>query len=91
MPSAITVTFVLLLLLAVSVELFHPSSMPDSVNKPWVVGSCVLTTTPQCVTKYATTWYRFVKSHHDDEEAELFPKVEEVRSAASRRCLRGLG
>jgi hemerythrin-like domain-containing protein len=27
---------------------------------------------------YALTWYRFVKSHHDDEEAELFPKVEEV-------------
>lgn len=24
---------------------------------------------------YALTWYRFVKSHHDDEEAELFPKV----------------
>lgn len=23
-------------------------------------------------------WLRFVKSHHDDEEAELFPKVEEV-------------
>jgi hemerythrin-like domain-containing protein len=27
---------------------------------------------------YARTWYRFVKSHHDDEEAELFPKVEDV-------------
>jgi hemerythrin-like domain-containing protein len=27
---------------------------------------------------YALAWYRFVKSHHDDEEAELFPKVEEV-------------
>ena len=27
---------------------------------------------------YALTWYRFVKSHHDDEELELFPKVEEV-------------
>ncbi|KAH7092133.1 hypothetical protein FB567DRAFT_516565 [Paraphoma chrysanthemicola] len=27
---------------------------------------------------YALTWYRFVKSHHDDEEAELFPKVEEI-------------
>ncbi|KAF2628484.1 hypothetical protein BU25DRAFT_430792 [Macroventuria anomochaeta] len=27
---------------------------------------------------YALTWYRFVKSHHDDEEAELFPKVAEV-------------
>ncbi|KAF2127001.1 hypothetical protein P153DRAFT_388323 [Dothidotthia symphoricarpi CBS 119687] len=27
---------------------------------------------------YAMTWYVFVKSHHDDEEAELFPKVEEV-------------
>jgi hypothetical protein len=27
---------------------------------------------------YAQTWYRFVKSHHDDEEAELFPKVEEI-------------
>jgi hemerythrin-like domain-containing protein len=27
---------------------------------------------------YALTWYRFVKSHHDDEELELFPKVEQV-------------
>lgn len=27
---------------------------------------------------YALTWYRFVKSHHDDEENELFPKVTEV-------------
>lgn len=27
---------------------------------------------------YALTWFRFVKSHHDDEEAELFPKVAEV-------------
>lgn len=27
---------------------------------------------------YSLTWYRFVKSHHDDEEAELFPKVEHV-------------
>jgi hypothetical protein len=27
---------------------------------------------------YTLAWYRFVKSHHDDEEAELFPRVEEV-------------
>ncbi|ENI09232.1 hypothetical protein COCC4DRAFT_159721 [Bipolaris maydis ATCC 48331] len=27
---------------------------------------------------YALTWFRFVKSHHDDEEAELFPAVEQV-------------
>lgn len=27
---------------------------------------------------YALTWYKFVKSHHDDEEASLFTKVEEV-------------
>jgi hemerythrin-like domain-containing protein len=27
---------------------------------------------------YAQTWFRFLKSHHDDEELELFPKVEEV-------------
>lgn len=27
---------------------------------------------------YAQAWFRFVKSHHDDEEQELFPKVEEV-------------
>jgi hypothetical protein len=27
---------------------------------------------------YALTWYRFVKSHHDDEEAGLFPKVAEL-------------
>lgn len=25
---------------------------------------------------YAQTWYRFVVSHHDDEEANLFDKVE---------------
>ncbi|KAF9692736.1 hypothetical protein EKO04_009100 [Ascochyta lentis] len=27
---------------------------------------------------YAVTWFRFVKSHHDDEEGGLFPKVAEV-------------
>ena len=27
---------------------------------------------------YALAWYKFVKSHHDDEEAELFPKVADV-------------
>ncbi|KAF2643218.1 hypothetical protein P280DRAFT_467284 [Massarina eburnea CBS 473.64] len=27
---------------------------------------------------YAQSWFRFVKSHHDDEELELFPKMEEV-------------
>jgi hemerythrin-like domain-containing protein len=27
---------------------------------------------------YALTWYRFVKSHHDSEELELFPAVEDV-------------
>jgi hypothetical protein len=27
---------------------------------------------------YALTWFRFVKSHHDSEENELFPKVEDV-------------
>ena len=27
---------------------------------------------------YAQTWFRFVQSHHDDEEQELFPQVEEV-------------
>jgi hypothetical protein len=51
MPSATTVTFVLLLLLAVSIELFRPSSMTDSVNKPWADGPCTLITTPQYATK----------------------------------------
>ena len=27
---------------------------------------------------YSLTWVRFVKSHHDDEETELFPAVEQV-------------
>jgi hypothetical protein len=27
---------------------------------------------------YALTWFRFVKSHHDSEEFELFPKVEDM-------------
>ncbi|KAG9602720.1 hypothetical protein KCU77_g2435, partial [Aureobasidium melanogenum] len=27
---------------------------------------------------YSLTWYRFVKSHHDDEEGELFPKVDDI-------------
>ncbi|KAL7625968.1 hypothetical protein AAE478_002737 [Parahypoxylon ruwenzoriense] len=27
---------------------------------------------------YCRTWFRFVKTHHDDEEAVLFPKVAEV-------------
>lgn len=27
---------------------------------------------------YCLTWYKFVKSHHDDEEETLFTKVEEL-------------
>jgi len=27
---------------------------------------------------YSLTWFKFVKSHHDDEEATLFTKVEEL-------------
>lgn len=27
---------------------------------------------------YCLTWFRFVKSHHDDEEDNLFPKVQEL-------------
>lgn len=27
---------------------------------------------------YSLTWVKFVQKHHDDEEAELFPKVEEL-------------
>jgi hemerythrin superfamily protein len=27
---------------------------------------------------YCSTWYKFVKTHADDEEASLFPKVEEL-------------
>ncbi|KAI1326590.1 hypothetical protein F5Y16DRAFT_374707 [Xylariaceae sp. FL0255] len=27
---------------------------------------------------YSLTWHKFVKSHHDDEEVSLFPKVEDV-------------
>ncbi|KAH9992022.1 hypothetical protein F4779DRAFT_609443 [Xylariaceae sp. FL0662B] len=27
---------------------------------------------------YSLTWFKFVKTHHDDEEETLFPKVEEV-------------
>lgn len=27
---------------------------------------------------YSQTWFRFVKSHHDDEEDNLFPKVQEL-------------
>ncbi|KAF2089649.1 hypothetical protein K490DRAFT_72358 [Saccharata proteae CBS 121410] len=30
---------------------------------------------------YSLAWYKFVKSHHDDEELELFPKVEDVLGA----------
>ncbi|KAF1945968.1 hypothetical protein EJ02DRAFT_441495 [Clathrospora elynae] len=121
MPSVTTITFFLLLLLAVSVELFRPSLMTASSKKSWADSPCALVTTPQYATKkddiftigathmahihnailrgynsihlqaphikdadkpafvgYAMTWYRFVKSHHDDEEAELFPKVEDV-------------
>jgi hypothetical protein len=51
MPSITTVTFVLLLLLAVSIELFRPSSMTNSINKPWADGPCALITTPEYATK----------------------------------------
>lgn len=27
---------------------------------------------------YCLTWYKFVKSHHDDEEENLFTKIEDV-------------
>ena len=27
---------------------------------------------------YCLTWFKFVKSHHDDEEATLFTKIEEL-------------
>lgn len=27
---------------------------------------------------YCLAWVKFVKSHHDDEEATLFPKIEEL-------------
>lgn len=27
---------------------------------------------------YCLTWYKFVKSHHDDEEESLFTKVEDL-------------
>jgi hemerythrin-like domain-containing protein len=27
---------------------------------------------------YAQAWFRFVKTHHDDEEKELFPAVEAI-------------
>jgi hypothetical protein len=27
---------------------------------------------------YALTWFKFVKSHHDDEEENLFTKIEEL-------------
>lgn len=27
---------------------------------------------------YSLTWYKFVKSHHDDEEANLFSKIEDL-------------
>lgn len=31
-----------------------------------------------CFVGYAAAWWKFVKSHHDDEEGELFAKVEEI-------------
>jgi hypothetical protein len=27
---------------------------------------------------YSLTWYKFVKSHHDDEEVNLFNKIEDL-------------
>lgn len=30
---------------------------------------------------YCLTWFKFVKSHHDDEEQTLFPKVEALLDA----------
>lgn len=27
---------------------------------------------------YSLTWYKFVKSHHDDEEVNLFSKIEDL-------------
>ena len=38
---------------------------------------------------YALTWFRFVKSHHDDEEDGLFPKVEEVLGESGKGVWKG--
>lgn len=34
---------------------------------------------------YALTWFKFVKSHHDDEEAVLFPKIAEVLGSKNQK------
>ncbi|KAF4343220.1 hypothetical protein FBEOM_2811 [Fusarium beomiforme] len=63
-------------------------SVSPTGSKPWADGPMKLVTTPQYETKkdadkadfigYSQTWFKFVKSHHDDEEENLFPKVQEL-------------
>jgi len=51
MPSVTTITFVLLLLLAVSIEVFRPAIMTPPTDGPWADGPCALVATPQYATK----------------------------------------
>lgn len=51
MPSITTVSFFLLLIFAVSIELFRPATMTEAIRKPWADGPCALVTTPQYATK----------------------------------------
>lgn len=49
-----------------------------SFNSIWVQAPYVRDEDKLDFVNYALAWYHFVKHHHDDEEAELFPKVEEL-------------
>lgn len=51
MPSATTVSFVLLLILAISIEWLRPTIMTETTGKPWADSPCALITTPQYATK----------------------------------------
>jgi hypothetical protein len=51
MPSVTTITFFVLTVLAISIEYFRPTTMTESVKKPWADGPCALVTTPQFATK----------------------------------------
>ncbi|KAK0730200.1 hypothetical protein B0H67DRAFT_25699 [Lasiosphaeris hirsuta] len=62
---------------ATHMALLH-NSIIRSYNSIFLQAPLVLSQDKADFIGYSLAWYRFVKSHHDDEEANLFTKVEEL-------------
>ena len=47
-------------------------------NSIWLQAPCVEGADAADFVGYSLAWFRFVRGHHDDEEAKLFPAVERL-------------